>query len=242
MERNPTRSAEIFALRRRVADGSRDIEHVYFPLAHLLAEAGERDEAIAVFRAAMTCGMEDGLLLKAIVCLQNAQQLAPDDPTLAADEARLRAVVDPDLWATMARPPRMSLEPTDARASAQVYDALRRCTVSWSAQDGVADVTLDHTNGIVPIDWLTRAQYAFIVDGCGDPILATARVTDVARTSHRLTLTPASPAAVAAMRWYVRVRPETGQSNIAAIRIAIDGDVPHDVRNIYHDVPVEVPN
>lgn len=242
MERNPTRSAEIVALRQRVADGSRDIEHVYFPLAHLLDEAGERDEAIAVFRAAMTCGMEDGLILKAIVCLQNAQQLAPDDPTLAADEARLRAVADPDLWTTMARPPRMSPEPTDARTSTKVYDALRRCTVSWSTQGGGADVTFDHANGIVPTDWLTRAQYAFVVDRCEDPILATARVIDAARTSHRLTLTPASPAAVAAMRWYVRVRPETGQSNIAAIRITIDGDAPHDVRNVYHDVPAEAPN
>lgn len=242
MERNPTRSAEIVALRRRVAGGSRDIEHVYFPLAHLLDEAGERDEAIAVFRAAMTCGMEDGLLLQAIVCLQNAQQLAPGDPALAADEARLRAVVDPNLWATMARPPRRSSEPVGECGSAQYREALRRCTVSWSEQDGVADVMLDHTNGVVPTDWLTRAQYAFVVDGFDGPILATARVTDAARTSHRLTLTPASPSAAAAMRWYVHVHPVTGQSNIAAIRITADGNAPYDVRNVYHDVPVEAPN
>ncbi|MDO8622295.1 MAG: hypothetical protein Q7R80_03630 [bacterium] len=243
MDSPSTRTAEIVALRRRVAGGSRDIERVYFPLAQLLASAGERDEAIAVYRAAMQAGTEDGFFLKAIACLRAAQALAPGDRTLAEDETRLRATIDPGLWARAARQSegRTAMLPIPD-LDGHYRSALERCTISWSARDGVADVTIDHPNASVPTDWIERARYALVfVDGCTEPIPCTAVVTDAQRTSHRLTLTPASPTAAAAMRWNVRVREETGQSNIAALLITGNGE-PHPLRNVYHDAPVMVPN
>ncbi|MBI4449823.1 hypothetical protein HY634_02085 [Candidatus Uhrbacteria bacterium] len=244
MDSPSTRTAEIVALRRRVAGGSRDIERVYFPLAERLAEAGERDEAIAVLRAAIQVGTEDGLLLKAIACLRFAQTLAPsDDHALAADEARLRAATDPDLWAAAAR---RSDERTTMRMMPAIderyRDATERCTISWCADRGVAEVTIDHPNEVVPTEWIEHAQHMLVVDGCVEAVPCTATITDAQRTSHRLMLTPASPTAAATMRWNVRVREGTGQSNIAALLLDTGSGVSHRLRNVYYDAPTTAPN